>query len=305
MIESVLQKAIKEKKDFEVKFRAVWPDETVHYIHSFGHMDVGSDQSLVNVIGVNWDVTKEATIDQQKTEFVSLASHQLKTPVGAMRWNLEMLINGDYGQIAPEQKVILEETLTLDLRMNELVNSLLNVSRIEMGVLLVEPIPTDVRPLCVEVLKEMAQRIAQKGHTITTDFSDKIPTIPVDAKLMRILFQNFLSNAIKYTQDKGKIDVVLKVIKDELVYSVTNNGEPIPAEDQAKIFGKMYRASNAQKQDPDGNGLGLYLVKEIVTHSGGRLWFTSNKKSGTTFGIAYPLTGMLRHEGTKTLTEIQ
>lgn len=240
-------------------------------------------------------------VDRQKTEFVSLASHQLKTPIGAIQWNMEMILDGDYGEVPSKQKEVLQETYVMSNRMNDLVTALLNTSRIEMGVFIIEPIPTNFAKLCDEVLVEMESHIAKKGHLLTTNFDTHIPVVPADEKLLRIIYQNLISNAIKYTPDKGVINLSLKTDGQDIIFSVANNGDPIPEADQSKIYKKMFRASNAQEQDPDGNGLGLYLVKKIVENGGGKTWFTSKKGENTVFYCSFPLSGMIAKVGTKSL----
>lgn len=258
-----------------------------------------------NTIGLSTialDITQEAEIDRAKTEFVSLAAHQLKTPVGALKWNMEMLVAGDYGKLNKGQKEVLGEMHILSSRMNDIINDFLNISRMEMGVFIIEPVPTDFVKLCREVLMEMESRRVQKGHTITTIFEKNMPQVSADPKLLRIIFQNFISNAIKYTKEKGKIGVSIKTDDSNIIFSVSNNGEPIPVSDQSKIFDKLFRASNAQGLDPDGNGLGLYLVKKIVENAKGRVWFTSKKGEDTIFSMSFPLTGMVKKKGTKSLS---
>lgn len=257
--------------------------------------------TIVGASVVARDITKEKIIDKEKTEFVSLASHQLKTPIGSIQWNMEMILAGDYGPISDKQKDVLQETYVMSTRMNDLVNALLNISRIEMGVFIIEPTPTDFAKLCDEVLVEMEPRRAKKGHELTKDFQENLPQVSADLKLLRIVFQNFVSNAIKYTPDNGKIKVSLKNDDRNITFSVANNGEPIPEADQAKIFTKMFRASNAQEQDPDGNGLGLYVVKQIVENAGGKIWFTSKPGENTVFACSFPLSGMTAKTGTKQL----
>lgn len=253
-------------------------------------------------VAIEHDITKEKEIDKEKTEFVSLASHQLKTPVGAIRWNLEMLLDGDYGEISDKQKEVLNDSYIMNMRMNELINALLNVSRIESGTFIVEPTPTNFILICEEVIKEMEVRIKDKGHKLTKSFSNSLPIVLADAKLLRIIFQNFISNAIKYTPSSGEITVLIKSDDKEITLSVENNGDPIPEDDQSKIFSKMFRASNAQEQDADGNGLGLYIVKQIIDNAGGKLWFTSKKGENTVFACSFPLSGMTPKSGTKELS---
>lgn len=273
-----------------------------YYIASIRISPVLDDNGeVIFFVAIENDVTKAKEIDKEKTEFVSLASHQLKTPVGAIRWNLEMLLDGDYGAITDKQKEVLNDSYIMNLRMNELINALLNVSRIETGVFIIEPTPTNFVPLCEEVLKEMEGRIKDKGHKLIKEFDDNLPVVPVDTKLLRIIFQNFISNSIKYTQDNGEIKVAIKSDDKDIFFSVENNGEAIPESDQSKIFKKMFRASNAQGQDVDGNGLGLYIVKQIVDNSGGKIWFTSKEGEHTIFACSFPLSGMIAKSGTREL----
>lgn len=299
-----LREITSKEGSMDFRYRIRLPDGQVRTIRSFGiPRGRRKENDGIWYVGVCQDITQEAIVDQQKTEFVSLASHQLKTPIGAISWDVEMLLDGDYGKITQKQRAVLKEMYVLSRRVNELVNGLLNVSRLDLGVFIVEPVPTDVAALCEEVLAEMKPRIEAKKHRVTTDIDAKLKAVSVDPKLMRIVFQNYLSNAIKYTQDKGKIGVTLKAETDgSVLFSVSNNGEPIPKNEQSHIFDKMYRASNAQKMDPDGNGLGLYLVKKILEESGGRAWFTSKTGEDTVFYASIPKTGMKPKKGTKTLS---
>lgn len=292
----------RKKQEMDIRYRVMLQDHVIRTIRSFGRPIVLSDGSVNRYVGVCLDITKETIIDQQKTEFVSLASHQLKTPVGAISWNLEMLLAGDYGKVSLKQKAIMEEMYIMSRRINDLINGLLNVSRLEMGMFIVEPVPTDVVALCEEVLTEMHPMIVDKEHSLIKKLPKKLPMISVDPKLMRIVFQNYISNAIKYTQKKGKITVSLFADDTRLTFGVANNGEPIPVAEQSHIFEKMYRTTNARAQDPHGNGLGLYLVKKILQEAGGKAWFTSKEGEGTVFYATVPRAGMKRHEGTKALS---
>jgi len=253
-------------------------------------------------VGLERDITREKEVDREKTEFVSLASHQLKTPVGSIAWNLEMLENGDYGALTETQKEIVSEMYGMNRRMNELINGLLNISRIEMGVFVIDPSPTNFANVCEDVLNEMKPRIIAKGHKVTKKYAKDLPLVSADPNLLRIIFQNFISNAIKYTPSNGKVGVNIEIKDNNILISVSNNGEPIPSKDKDKMFSKMFRASNAQAQDPDGNGIGLYLAKKIVENGGGKIWFDSEEGKDTVFYVSFPLTGMLKKEGTKVLT---
>lgn len=300
--DDAIQAALKGEKDFSTNFRVVWPSGEIHVIQAHAIVERNNSGTPLKMIGVNWDITKESIVDREKTEFVSLASHQLKTPIGSIQWNLEMLQDGDYGKLSKKQMDVLKETYTMSTRMNDLVNALLNISRIEMGVFIIEPTPTDFAKLCDEVLAEMEPRRAKKSLELTKEFQENIPQISADFNLLRVVFQNFISNAIKYTSDKGKIGVSLATDEKNIIFSVANNGEPIPKAEQARIFTKLFRASNAQAYDADGNGLGLYVVKQIVENAGGKIWFTSKKGEDTVFACSFPLTGMIAKSGTKQLS---
>ncbi len=292
---------VKQGTPFNIEFRIVRPDGSVSIVRAEGEHMLDENGKISRIFGMIRDITKEKTIDKEKTEFVSFASHQFKTPITAIRWNIESLLAGKYGKLEPKQEEVLKGIYTMNVRIDELISNLLNVSRIEQGVFLIEPSPTDFIKICEEVLLESEPYLEKKGHSLTKNFDAGLPAIPADPKLLRIIFQNFISNAIKYTPEKGRIVVSLKVLGNDVVFSVMNNGDPIPEAEQAKIFQKMFRASNAPEQDPGGTGLGLYIVKQIVENSGGRVWFTSKKEEGTIFSASFPLSGMVRKQGAKEL----
>lgn len=261
------------------------------------------DGEIVGASVVARDITKEKQIDKAKTEFVSLASHQLRTPLTAIRWYSEMLLNGDAGDLNVDQKQFVHEINEGNLRMVDLVNALLNVSRLELGTFLIEPVPTDVIAMTNSVIKEQALDIKKKRISFSASFGDHIPLIPVDEKLLRMVIQNLLSNAVKYTPDKGTVSLSLKVQSKtkSVLWSVSDSGYGIPKNQQHKIFEKLFRADNVRAMDMEGTGLGLYIVKQIVDQSGGKVWFESEENKGTTFFVELPLSGMVAKEGTKSL----
>ncbi len=268
---------------------------------------------VIGCVVVFRDVTKERSIDKAKTEFVSLASHQLRTPLSSINWYTEMLLAGDAGKINKEQKNYLEEVYKGNKRMVDLVNALLNVSRLELGTFAIEPEPTDVVKLAQSVADEQKPQILEKKIKLNQKYVDNLPLLNADPKLLRIVFQNLLSNAVKYTPEKGIINIDLHLVKqgepldtrkaneDSIAVTVSDTGYGIPKSQQDKIFSKLFRADNVREKDTEGTGLGLYIVKSIVDHSGGKIWFESTENEGTTFYITLPLSGMKKKEGTKAL----
>jgi signal transduction histidine kinase len=314
MREDRLRQAINGKKDYDLTFRIVLPDGSIHFMN--GHAIVERDNSgkPIKMIGANYDVTKEKEVDQAKSEFVSLASHQLRTPLSAINWYAEMLMDGDAGKLNEEQEKYVKEIYIGSQRMVDLVNSLLNVSRLDLGTFIIEPTIVDIIEISKSVVAELGSKIIEKHLNVQEMYDEERINFLADGKLLRIVLQNLYSNAVKYTPNKGKVDVVINVLKkaspiggrkfakDTLCFVVTDTGMGIPKKQQDKIFSKLFRADNAKVSETEGTGLGLYIVKSIVDQSGGQVWFTSAEGEGTTFYITFPLSGMKKKEGTKELS---
>jgi two-component system phosphate regulon sensor histidine kinase PhoR len=250
-------------------------------------------------IGIERDITHEKMVDQAKTEFVSLASHQLRTPLSSISWYAEMLLAGDGGKLNKEQTSFVNEIYHGNQRMVELVNSLLNVSRLELGTFAVDPEPTNIIEIAQSVLDELKPGITQKKLKLNFKHEKEMPIIQADQKLMRIVLQNLLSNAVKYTPASGRISMKISKDKENLLIEVADNGFGITKKDQPRIFEKLFRAQNVREKDTEGTGLGLYIVKSIITHAGGDVYFKSEEDKGTTFYVKVPLSGMKRKLGDK------
>jgi len=257
---------------------------------------------VIGCVVVFRDITKERMIDKAKSEFVSLASHQLRTPLSAVNWYAEMLLNGDAGKINENQRKYLEEIYHGNQRMVALVNSLLNVSRIELGTLAINIKPTNLTKLANSVLTELRPKIKNKKLKVTKKYDSRLPKIKVDPKLMRIVFQNLLSNAVKYTPLGGKVRLNITKRQSAILITVADTGYGIPKNQQAKVFTKLFRGDNVRTKQTEGTGLGLYIVKAVVKEAGGKIWFKSQENKGTTFYVTLPLKGMKAKKGTKSLT---
>ncbi len=251
------------------------------------------EEKLIGAIVVFRDITKEKQIDKAKTEFVSLASHQLRTPLSTVNWYTEMLMDGDAGEVNKEQKKYLEEIYHGNQRMVELVNALLNVSQLELGTFVLEPKPTDVEALVRSVIDEQKPVIGEKKQKLITNFAKDLPKINTDPKFLRMVFQNLLSNAVKYTPEEGSIEFDILYDKEErsIKIKVADTGYGIPKNQHDKIFTKLFRADNVREKDTEGTGLGMYIVKSIVENTGGTIRFESEENKGTTFYVTLPLDG--------------
>ncbi len=262
--------------------------------------DSGTERGTDTILILE-DITKEQEINRAKTDFVSLASHQLLTPLTAIGWYVEMLLSGDAGELNTDQKQYLDEVSQGNKRMVTLVTDLLNVSRVDLGNLAVHPTPTDLPKTADSVLFELHSQIETKKLSILKEYDGTLTTFPADTTILRILLQNLLSNAVKYTPEGGTVRIsITKGIQDVNVI-VADTGYGIPKAEQEKIFSKFFRAENARVNVAEGNGLGLYIVKFAVEQAGGTIRFESEEGKGTTFFVTFPATGMLERKGTKTL----
>jgi len=262
------------------------------------------DNKVFGCVVVFRDVTKEREIDKMKTEFVSLASHQLRTPLSAIKWFLEMVLGGDAGKINEEQKELLQQASESNERMINLVNGLLNVSRIESGRLTLEPKLTDLVKLSKTVISEVNPIIKAHNQKLNFLASKDIPKVNIDPKLISQVIANLLSNASKYTPARGKIDFNIQVKDKDIIFTVKDNGMGIPQSQQNKIFEKFFRADNVVSTDTEGTGLGLYVAKAVVEASGGNIGFNSTEKKGSTFWFRLPLSGSKGIKGEKSLEKI-
>ncbi len=291
------------KKNFTNKIYLLkLPNKNKSLIINLSISVLKEDKKNIGYIIVFRDITKEREIDKAKTEFVSLASHQLRTPLSTMNWYIEMLLDKDVGPLTVAQKLYLEEIYKGSKRMIELVRSLLNVSRLELGTFVVKPEKIDVRKIGDEVIEELAHKISLKGLDFVKKYDKKIPKISLDPKLTKIIIQNLISNAVKYTPRKGKVIFSLKTDKKDLIIKVKDNGIGIPANEQKKIFNKLFRASNTNAEETEGTGLGLYIIKKILDTCDGEISFTSKLNKGSTFIVKIPLSGMKSKEGNRELT---
>lgn len=228
-------------------------------------------------------------LDKAKDEFVSMASHQLRTPLTSVKGYLSMVIEGDAGKLSKPQKDLLEEAYTSNEKMVHLVNDFLNVSRIQTGKFMLEKLPTDLSKLVTEEIDGLRQNA--KAHNINLVFKAPtgLPTLNVDEGKIRQVVMNFADNALYYSHPDTDVNINLSVDGDDILFTVKDMGIGVPIDEQGQLFTKFYRASNARKARPDGTGVGLYLAKKIISAHDGKIVFETAEGKGSTFGFRLPI----------------
>jgi signal transduction histidine kinase len=223
------------------------------------------------------------------TEFVSLVAHQLRSPLANINWYAELLGSPDWGKLTKEQREFLSEIYHNSKRMTELVNALLDISRLKLGTFVPALVPVDIPWVAEGVIHEMEHQFVRKKIILNKLYDGTLPKLNADAKLLRIIFQNLLSNALKYTSKGGIISLVVEKDATHVLIKVSDSGCGIPKEDQSKIFSQFFRAENALATAPEGSGLGLSIVKSILEYMNGTIRFESKEHIGTTFYVTIPL----------------
>jgi PAS domain S-box-containing protein len=234
------------------------------------------------------DITEQKAVDKAKTEFVSLASHQLRTPLSAMKWYGEMVLSETSGELSEKQRKYVEKIYRGNERMIELVNLLLSASRLELGSLTIDITNVDPVQMSRDQLEELAAKIVEKNLHIVENYSGDSKSFYTDKKLFGMIIQNLLSNAVKYTNTDGEVDLNIQISNEKMKLEVKDNGLGIPEEQHNKVFSKMFRADNARLKVTDGTGLGLYIVKQAVEALSGEIGFTSKQNEGTMFTVVIP-----------------
>ncbi|PIU79410.1 MAG: hypothetical protein COS72_00480 [Candidatus Moranbacteria bacterium CG06_land_8_20_14_3_00_43_56] len=231
---------------------------------------------------------KVAEANIMKSEFISIISHQLCTPLSAVRWNLEILETEANGKISEKQKIFLENVKKSNDKMLKLVSDLLEVVRIDQGRSVFHMENINLVPLAEEIIDDLRHLIKLKDVEVIKKFDANLPQIYIDPKKMKIIMENLISNAVKYSYDGGKVEIKLYPEKKKVLFVVRDWGVGIPRYQHGRIFEKFFRSDNKSRYRTEGVGLGLYLVKAILKHFSGEVWFESEAEKGSTFYVSLP-----------------
>jgi PAS domain S-box-containing protein len=248
-----------------------------------------SKKRPIGAIEVFRDISIEQEVDRMKSEFISLASHQLRTPLSAIKTYSHMLSDGYMGELNDSQKQSLKTIISASNRMNELISTLLNITRIESGTIAVNTRSLKLDEVIEEIIPELKIMADAKSINLHVDKVGKESTqIKTDSLIVKEVVTNLVSNAIKYTPEEGEVKVVIKPQRSTITVEVSDSGWGIPIHAHDKVFSKFFRGSNIIKRETSGTGLGLYLVKGLVDTLKGKIWFTSEEGNGTSFYVTLP-----------------
>lgn len=230
---------------------------------------------------------KLVALDETKDDFISMASHQLRTPLTSVKGYLSMVLEGDAGKVPPKQQKLLDQAFISSQRMVYLIADLLNVSRLRTGKFVIEPKEVNLAEVIEGEVGQLKETAEAKGLELTYEKPKDFPSLMLDETKIRQVIMNFTDNAIYYTPSGGHITVKLAESKEAIEFSVTDDGIGVPKHEQHHLFTKFFRAANARKARPDGTGLGLFMAKKVVVAQGGAIIFKSHEGKGSTFGFTF------------------
>lgn len=230
-----------------------------------------------------------AEASRMKTEFVSIVSHQLRSPISNLNWAIELLMSGRLGSIDEKQTEYFRILKENSARMQELAADLLIVSRIETGNLLFKKIEFSFIDLIEKLVKEFQIFAKASNVEIISEAPDDFSLALGDPSKIRLVVENLLENAIRYIKENGKVGIIVKKRKNFLYCEISDNGVGIPKNDQKYIFQKFFRSENVLRYQTQGSGLGLYIAKSVIEKSGGKIGFKSEENKGSTFWFTLPI----------------
>lgn len=255
-------------------------------------LEVGRQFGKIGTLVIIHDISREKTVERMKTEFVSIAAHQLRTPISAIKWTLRMILDGDLGPITEEQRDFLDKTYQSNERMINLINDLLNVTRIEEGRHLYNLTLVNFEDIAATIAATYTELLRQKNLKLQfLKSAQKLPQVKIDVEKMRLVVSNLIENSIKYTPSGGSIFLETAREGESVKVLVRDTGMGILKDQQERIFTKYFRGSNAIRMETEGTGLGLFIAKNIVETHGGKIWFSSEEGKGTTFFFTLPIAG--------------
>jgi signal transduction histidine kinase len=262
---------------------------------------------------ITWFSRKKKSSSSSKDDFVSLSSHALRSPLSVIKWYTEILLDGDVGELTEDQRKYLRVIEISNQRAIDLIRSLLNVSRLDLGTFSISPEEiaiSEVVKSATDLFKDISSK---KTIKIIIEESENLKKIQADKHLVTLVLKQLMSNAIAFSEEGSIVTIRTSVTrsgttigeklvdKESIIVSISDTGLGIPEAEKEKIFSKMFRGSNVKDGEDSDGGLGLYVAKTIINYVGGDIWFVSTLGKGTTFYVTFPTKGMGKKIGTTVL----
>jgi len=262
----------------------------VNFILEITTVPMTAEEKKIGTLVILHNVTREKLADRMKSEFVTLAAHQLRTPSSGVKWSLQILLDGDLGKLNEKQRKIIEEAYKTNDKMIRMVRDLLNVAQIEEGKYLSKIVLSNIEDIIQSIVDVYKKEIEKRK--IKFEFKkpkEQLPKLMLDVEKIEIAIKNIFDNALKYTLPGGRVSIFLKRDEKEIEVQIQDTGVGIPQEQQRKVFTKFFRGTNVIKIETEGTGLGLFMSKNIIEAHGGRIWFESNESKGSSFYFTIPV----------------
>jgi signal transduction histidine kinase len=285
----IITTAFKNNTSFKADHRILLADGTIKYIHSEGRPILDDHGKVFRMAGTAQDVTEMRTLDIAKRDFISLASHQLRTPASGVKAFLSILLDGHAGELTKRQREFIIKANESNDRQLDIINSLLNLAAIQSGKIHLKKEIVDLRSILNHSLADHRADLKAKHQKLTVQKSRQPLYLSADPTHLRMVIDNILSNAIKYTPEKGRITIATWTSSTSAYLEVTDTGIGIAKTDLPALFQKFSRLHNPASKTVEGSGLGLYLAKSIITLHGGTITVRSKLGNGTRFRIKLPL----------------
>ena len=240
------------------------------------------------VVNITRSFERLAEANRMKSEFISVVSHQLRSPLSNLRWTIELLTSGRVNGVSEKQLEYFKILKENSARMRELVSDLLTVSRIETEKLPLKKKEISLEDLIRKIIEELEAFTKASNVKVEFRVKENLPKVFTDPSQIRLAIENLLDNAIRYVKEKGRVEIKLEKINKHCRFEIKDTGVGIPKKDQKYIFQKFFRSENVMKYQTQGSGLGLYIAKSVVEKSGGKIGFKSQEDVGSTFWFTLP-----------------
>ena len=250
---------------------------------------IDEENELIGTAKIIHDISREKFVDKMKSEFIMIAGHQLRTPLSAIKSAFDLLLKGNFGKMELKQKKVLEQCFDYNEKLIKMVDDLLDIFSIEQGKYYYQFVKTDLGGLLEEVSKRYQEAAGERGIKFNLAIDENLPEVKLDSYKIKLVLASLIENAVVYTDKGGEVNVDCRAKNGKMLITVKDTGIGISKESQSQIFTKFFRGTNALSFQPEGNGLGLFVAKNIVEYHEGKIWFTSEVDKGTTFFIELPL----------------